>query len=367
MLWLPNELLSRIAEFTLDEDIPSLRLTCKHLKRITSKHFISAFVREIHFSTTFEGIQRLEQIVQHAEFGPSIERCMATVDGSLVLSSLRGPVVRRRYRERLLRIQQALSRIAHHEHGLELGITCRHQSSSILEKAWRAATLMSNAKPTSVILRSFIIDLEKLSVIDIPGIRACLTELPTFLINNDLIESDVIVRFPNRGEATASPSMPQLITTRDGTCIKLSDMVPHDDLHCLAILWLLVLGDQLKELHIISCKLLISDFRLLFSLVVSHSLRLEIKDCQFDHTWTEHDSNLLKEFLCCRDSGLSSCHLSNLTSNSGPILADEFEASSLYEIRERINTLKFLEQASVDEEANRVVKFTEGSQEIDEQ
>ena len=61
---------------------------------------------------------------------------------------------------------------------------------------------------------------------------------------------------------------------------------------------------------------------------------------------------MLKDVFCNKAGGLNSCLLSNLTNQSGPILADDFVASSPHEIRERMSTVKFLEQAIGDDEAN---------------
>lgn len=61
---------------------------------------------------------------------------------------------------------------------------------------------------------------------------------------------------------------------------------------------------------------------------------------------------MLKGLLCNRANGLNSCLLSNLTSQSGPIFAGEFEALNSHEIRERVSTIKFFEQADVSEEAD---------------
>ncbi|KAI5240433.1 hypothetical protein E4T43_06066 [Aureobasidium subglaciale] len=88
LLRLPNELLVRTANFLPDEDLPALRLTCKHLVSITHKHFIAAFIRETHFEASPAGFQRLDQIVSHPTFDPHVRTCMALVSTRVLKQSL---------------------------------------------------------------------------------------------------------------------------------------------------------------------------------------------------------------------------------------------------------------------------------------
>lgn len=163
MLRLPNELLSRIADFAWDEDLPSMRLTCKHLEQMTRKHFIDASIKETKFSASVAGIQRLEKIVTNARFGPCVRRCLARLDQRALFGHA--------FHEGLLAMGRVFSGISHYKHDLEFGIICRSSTAFTTDGAKVAVALMIQAKPANVSLKPLLFDLTQLSRSDAKDLR----------------------------------------------------------------------------------------------------------------------------------------------------------------------------------------------------
>ncbi|KAG9650326.1 hypothetical protein KCU64_g9114, partial [Aureobasidium melanogenum] len=346
MLRLPNELLSRIADFSQDEDLPSMRLSCKLLEQNTRKHFATAFITEITFPASLFGIRRLKEILANPKFGPCVERCMALVD--------RGPLFNQDKCEALL--TEIFFRLSSNGHGFEFGIVYRphpddqdfKSCQQLIRRSQCFARLMVDAYPSKSPVQCFIFDLRNLSLKH-HLTKVYLRDL-TFKLSPPIHgfvftdNRDVEVRMRDRDENLRGSSMFRLSFSQDRTCIKFDGVQRTNCLH-LDMMY----TSHIKEVHIVNCNISTLALPNFFRSVESPSWRLEIKNCQFTYRygWTAENSRRFRKVLCASASAsrLSSCLFSNLTnSTSGPIFEGDFEATGSTQIRYRINALKFLER-----------------------
>lgn len=353
MLRLPNELLSHVAAFAQDEDLLSLRLTCKLLECLSHKYFIAAFMTEIHFSASPAGIKLLEKKIAHPKFGPCIRTIMASVTEDLFLQT---GVLRALLRD----VFNGLSRLGHN---LRFGVSCRpihDQTFGTALQVFELARLMIAVKPSELLLERFIIDLRQLpSNGDNHALKNHLAFLSgaiatsgTIFTQSPFTQSDVDILMLNRGQVSRSSLDARWTISEGGSCFEFHDL-EHDRYLCwITMLW--PINSSVRKVQFKNCRVSICTLEFLFITAQSASWHLELRDCHFTGAdpWTVSDSLMLKSLLYNRASGLNSCLLSNLRSQSGPIFAGEFEASSPYEIRERMSIIKFSAQSDVDEEAN---------------
>ncbi|KAH0157696.1 hypothetical protein KCU67_g7809, partial [Aureobasidium melanogenum] len=342
MLRLPNELLSRIADFSQDEDLPSMRLSCKLLEQNTRKHFAAAFITEITFPASLFGIRRLKEILVNPKFGLCVERCMALVD--------RGPLFDKDKCEALL--TEIFFQLSRNGHGFEIGIVYRphpddqdfKSGEQLIERSQDFARLMSDAYPSKSPVRCFIVDHRNLSLKHrFTGVYLRLaSRLSSPSHGSPFKHREVEVRMRDRDENFRGSSMFRLSFSQDGTCIKFDGV---QRTNCLRLD--MIRTWDIKEVHIINCNISTLALRKLFCSIDSRTWRLEIKNCQFTyrHGWTADNSHRFKNVICASADRLSSCLLSSLTnSTSGPIFEGDFEATGSTQIRYRINALKFLER-----------------------
>ncbi|KAG9518570.1 hypothetical protein KCV07_g5444, partial [Aureobasidium melanogenum] len=344
MLRLPNELLSRIADFSQDDNLPSMRLSCKLLEQNTRKHFAAAFITEITFPASLFGIRRLKEILANPKFGPCVQRCMALVD--------RGPLFDKDKCEALL--TEIFFQLSRNGHGFKFGIVYRphpddqdfRSCQPLIERSQDFARLMVDAYPSKSPVQCFIVDLRNL-FLKHHLTRVCLRDLAYKLsssINGFAFTDnrDVEVRMRDRDENFRGSSMFRLSFSQKGTCIKFDGVQRTNCLHLDMMNTI-----RIKEVHIINCNISTLALRKLFCSIGSPSWRLEIRNCQFTyrHGWTADSSRRFKDVLLVRATRLSSCLLSNLTnSTSGPIFEGDFEATGSTQIRHRINALQFFER-----------------------
>lgn len=341
MLQLPNEILSHVAAFTQDEDLLSLRLTCKLLESLTYKHFVAAFMTEIHFSASLAGIQRLENKIAHPKFGPCIRTIMASVTEDRLVQKAECRAL----------LTDIFAEVARSGHGSRLGVSCcliRIQSLATAIRAVDFARLMFDAKPPELPLEKFVVDLSQLppddSFHDFSGIS------PHPGISSIQRDVDVLLLYPD--QVMGSSLNLRCTITEGGTCFKFNDLECEAYLFWASLLW--PTNHSVKKVHVKHCNLSISTLVSLLAHVKSSSWHLELKNCHFIDPcpWTNKGSLFLKRAFDYNTSGLTSCSLRNLTSQSGPILADDLEASKPNEIRKRMSTIKFFEQTDVDEGAS---------------
>ncbi|KAH0340292.1 hypothetical protein KCU81_g6811, partial [Aureobasidium melanogenum] len=343
ILQLPNELLSRIADFSQDEDLLSLRVTCKLLEQNTRRRFISAFITETTFHASLLGIRRLKILLVNPKFGPYVERCMALID--------RGPFFDKDKCEALL--TEIFLQLSRDGHGFKFGIVYRPHADDLdfasceqlLNRSRDFARLMVDAYPSESPVQDFIVDQRNLSFNHrYTGVylRSLARTLSPPCNGLAFKYRDVEVRMRDRDENFKGSSMFRLSFSQKASCVKLDGVERTNCLH------LNVMDTtHIKEAHIVNCKISTLALRKLFCSIYSPSWRLEIKNCQFTyrHGWTADNSRRFRNVLCAKASKLSSCSLSNLTnSTSGPIFTGDFEATGSSQIRYRINALKFIEQ-----------------------
>ncbi|KAH0359473.1 hypothetical protein KCU65_g9945, partial [Aureobasidium melanogenum] len=344
MLRLPNELLSRIADFSQDEDLLSMRITCKLLEHNTRKHFISAFITEVTFHASLFGIRRLKQLLVNPKFGSCVERCMALVD--------RGPLFDKDKCEALL--TEIFSQLSRNGHGFKFGIVYRPHPDDLdlgsceklLRRSRAFARLMVDAYPSESPVQDFIVDQRNLSLKHrFTGvfIRDLAWKISPYGYGFGLMQREVEVRIRDRDEDFRGSSMFRLLFSQGGTCIKFDGLERTNCLHLNKMISTI----YFKEVHIVNCNISTLALRKLFCSINSPAWRLEIKNCQFTYRygWTANNSRRFRNVLCAKASALSSCLLSNLTnSTSGPIFTGDFEATGSFQIRARINALRFIEQ-----------------------
>ncbi|KAG9650659.1 hypothetical protein KCU95_g9432, partial [Aureobasidium melanogenum] len=343
MLQLPNELLSRIVDFSQDEDLPSMRLSCKILEQNTRKHFTAAFITEITFPASLFGIRRLKEILANPKFGPCVERCMALVD--------RGPLFNKDKCEALL--TEIFFQLSRNGHGFGFGIVYRPHPDDLdfasCEQLLRGsrdfARLMVDAYPSKSPVQCFIVDHRNLSLKHrYTGVylRDLASRLSPPSHGFAFMHRDVEVRMRDRDENFRGSSMFSLSFSQKGTCIKFDGVERTNCLHLD-----MMRTTHIKEVQIVNCNISTLALRNLFRSIGSPSWRLEIKNCRFTYRygWTADNSRRFRNILCASASGLSSCLFSNLTNlTSGPIFTGDFDATGSPQIRNRINALQFLER-----------------------
>ncbi|CAD0091963.1 unnamed protein product [Aureobasidium vineae] len=278
MLRLPNELISRIADFSQDKDLLSIRLTCKHLEQITSKHFIAAFITEPHFHASLACVQRLEELITH----PKLE-CRAL-------------------------LAKIFAKISCLRRDFQFGVVCHHpisdQSSEPAIRAADFARLMFDARPPGLPSATLNIDLRQLPDTDI-----------------DYILQSHLLFLPGALFQRGAPGVDRNTITENGTRFKLDGLEHGFYTNCCMDYWLSKLPVQ--NMHIVNCEFSVRSLALLLGNVRSSPWHLELKDCHFNDgsSWTKDKSR-------------------------------DFEAASPYEIRERLNTVRFAEQPDSDEEGD---------------
>ncbi|KAG9577340.1 hypothetical protein KCU77_g13019, partial [Aureobasidium melanogenum] len=218
MLQLPNELLSRIADFSQDEDLPSMRLSCKLLEQNTRKCFAAAFITEITFPASLFGIRRLKEILANSKFGPCVERCMALVD--------RGPLFDQDRCEALL--TEIFFKLSRNGHSFDFGIVYRPHPDDqdfasceqLLRRSRDFARMMVDAYPSKSPVQRFIVDHRNLPLkhrFTEFYLRDLASRLSPLSYGSPSMHRDVEVRMRDRDENFRGSSMFRLSFSQKGT------------------------------------------------------------------------------------------------------------------------------------------------------